>query len=194
MNNAAKGLRRAISNIDLNVISPTINDTFTNEMLYNPDPSIKGDCIIVPRGAAAILIKESAQQRRLQFLQVATSSPIIVQGMGMKHIMNIVRDVATSMELPPESVPSEDEVDTILAQQAQQAQQEQQGAMQAEQQKEQAIADREKQSETQRIIGQIVTAAVQSSLKGGELSPQSEQSAAKSGQAAAQTTAQALGA
>jgi hypothetical protein len=68
MNNAAKGLRRAISNIDLNVIEPTINDTFTNEMLYNPDESIKGDNIVVPRGAAAILIKESAQQRRTQFL------------------------------------------------------------------------------------------------------------------------------
>ncbi|HEY5172298.1 MAG TPA: hypothetical protein VIK54_11300, partial [Acidimicrobiia bacterium] len=36
MNNAAKGLRRAISNIDLNVISATIGDTFVNEMLYNP--------------------------------------------------------------------------------------------------------------------------------------------------------------
>lgn len=194
MNNAAKGLRRAISNIDLNVISCTIDDCFVNEMLYNPDPSIKGDCIVVPRGAAAILIKESAQQRRLQFLQVATSSPIIVQGMGMKHIMNIVRDVATSMELPPECVPTEDEVDAIVQQQAQAAQQQVQGEQQAEQQKEQAIADREKQVETQRIIGQIVTAAVGASLKGGELSPNAEKGAAKSGQAAASTAAQALGA
>lgn len=42
MNSAAKGLRRAISNIDGNVIAPTVNDTFINEMLYNPDESIKG--------------------------------------------------------------------------------------------------------------------------------------------------------
>jgi hypothetical protein len=62
MANAAKGLRRAIANIDMNVIGPTIYDTFTNEMLYNPDQSIKGDNIVVPRGAAAILIREAAQQ------------------------------------------------------------------------------------------------------------------------------------
>lgn len=194
MNNAAKGLRRAISNIDLNVIAPTIGDTFTNEMLYNPDHSIKGDCIIVPRGAAAILIKESAQQRRLQFLQIATGNPIIVQGMGMKYIMNIVRDVATSMELPPDSVPNEDQVDASIAAQAQQAQAQQAGEQQAEQQKEQAITDREQQAEKTKIIGTIVTSAVTSSLKGAELSPKAEAGAAKSGQAAAGTAAQALGA
>ncbi len=192
MNNAAKGLRRAISNIDLNVISPTIGDTFTNEMLYNPDKSIKGDCIVVPRGAAAILIKESAQQRRMQFLQIATGNPVIVQGMGMKYIMNIVREVALSMELPPDSVPDEDAVEASIAAQAQQAQAQQQGEQQAELAKEQAITEREKQSENTRIIGQIVTAAVQAKLKGSELAPDAEKGAAKSGQAAASTASQAL--
>ena len=41
MNNAAKGLRRAIGNVDMNVIAPTINVTFNNEMLYNKDESIR---------------------------------------------------------------------------------------------------------------------------------------------------------
>ena len=194
MNNAAKGLRRGISNIDLNVISPTINDTFTNEMLYNPDHSIKGDCIIVPRGAAAILIKESAQQRRLQFLQIATSNPVIVQGMGMKHIMNVVRDVATSMELPPDVVPSEDEVDAMQAQQQQAAQAQQQAEQQQMQQQEAAIGAREAQSENARIVGGIVTQAVTAALKGHALTAGAEAGAAKSGQSAASTAQAALGA
>ena len=192
MNNAAKGLRRAISNIDLNVIAPTIGDTFTYEMLYNPDHSIKGDCIVVPRGAAAILIKESAQQRRLQFLQIATGNPVIVQGMGMKYIMGIVREVATSMELPPDSVPSEDEVDAMMAQQQQQQAAQVQGEQQAQQQQEALIGQREQQAEQQRIVGQIVTAAVTAHLKGGDLTPQVESGAAKTGMAAAGTATSAL--
>jgi hypothetical protein len=193
MNNAAKGLRRAISNIDLNVIAPTIGDTFTNEMLYNPDTSIKGDCIVVPRGAAAILIKESAQQRRMQFLQLVTSNGLIAQNMGPQYIMNIVRDVATSMELPPDSVPDEDEVAAMQAQQAQQMQAQQQGMQQAEQQKEQLITQRETQNQNAKIIGGIVTQAVTAALKGQPFTPQTEADAAKSGQSAAGTATAALG-
>ena len=193
MNNAAKGLRRAISNIDLNVISRTINDTFVNEMLYNPDPSIKGDCIVVPRGAAAILIKESAQQRRTQFLAMTTGNPVIAQLLGPKHIMNIVREVAISMELPPDSVPSEDEVDQTVAQQAQAAQAQQQGQMQAMQAQDQAKTQGKLQIENAKIIGTIVTQAVTAALKGNPYSPQAEAGAAKSGQAAASTAASALG-
>ena len=36
-----QGLRRAIGNVDMNVIAPTINVTFNNEMLYNKDESIR---------------------------------------------------------------------------------------------------------------------------------------------------------
>ena len=193
MNNAAKGLRRAISNIDLNVISPTINDTFVNEMLYNPDHSIKGDCTVVPRGAAAILIKESAQQRRMQFLQLTTGNPVIVQGMGMKHIMNVVRDVAIAMELPPDVVPSEDEVDANIAQQAQAQQAQQQREQQQMQAQEAAIGARETQSENARIVGGIVTQAVTAALKGHPFTAGAESGAAKSGQSAAGTAQAALG-
>ena len=64
-------------------IAPTIGDCFTNEMIYNPDESIKGDCIPVPRGAAAILIKDMAQQRRMQFLGM-TANPIDMAIIGNK--------------------------------------------------------------------------------------------------------------
>lgn len=188
MNNAAKGLRRAISNIDLNVISPTIGQCFTNEMLYNPDLSIKGDCIVVPRGAAAILIKESAQQRRTQFLQMVTSNPALTQIIGPKYLANIVREVAKSMELPVDDcVPSEDEVEQMIEQQAQAAQAQQQALQQTEQAREAAIGQREQAHENMRIVGDITKAAVTASLKGAPLT-----SAAKSAQAAGSTAEAAL--
>jgi len=168
MNNAAKGLRRAISNIDLNVIEPTINDTFTNEMLYNPDESIKGDNIVVPRGAAAILIKESAQQRRTQFLAMAAGNPIIANILGPKYLANIVREVAVSMELSPDSVPSPEEVDAKAAADAKAAQQMQQAQMQAEVAKEQAIGQREANTRVGQLTSDIIKDAVTQALQAAQ--------------------------
>ena len=39
----------------MNVIAPTINVTFNNEMLYNKDESIRGDNIVIPRGADVLI-------------------------------------------------------------------------------------------------------------------------------------------
>jgi hypothetical protein len=175
MNNAAKGLRRAISNIDLNVIAPTVEQTFVNEMLYNPDESIKGDCITVPRGAAAILIKESAQQRRTQFLGM-TANPIDMQIIGMKGRAALLRETASAMELPvDEIVPSEDEIEQQQAQQAQAAQQQAQAAQQAAEQAAQldtqkqlmlikAKAEASSQGDQTRVITDIVNEAVRAAM------------------------------
>jgi len=128
MNSAAKGLRRAIGSVDLNVIAPNIGDTFVNEMLYNPDESIKGDCFPVPRGANAILIKDTAQQRRMEFLQL-TANPIDMAIIGNKGRAAVLRETAASMEMPDGVVPD----DEALAQQ----EQAQQDAMMAAQQQQQ---------------------------------------------------------
>jgi hypothetical protein len=166
MNNAAKGLRRAISNIDLNVIAPTIEQTFVNEMLYNPDDSIKGDCIIVPRGAAAILIKESAQQRRTQFLGM-TGNPIDMQIIGLKGRAALLRETASAMELPvDEIVPSEEEMEKKEAAAAQAAQAQMQAQQQAGQAQEQAIAQRESQGRQEALIGDIVKQVIAAQAKG----------------------------
>jgi len=197
MNNAAKGLRRAISNIDLNVIAPTISDTFTYEMLYNNDESIKGDCVVVPRGAAAILIKESAQQRRTQFLQMVVGSPVITGILGPKYIANIVREVAAAMELPVgDCVPSEDEVEQQIEAQKQTAMAQQQMQLQAQQgilqTKETAIAAREQQAINTRTTGDIINAAVTAALKGHPISGASATQAAQSAQASAGAAQAAL--
>ena len=176
MNSAAKGLRRAISNIDLNVISPTINDTFTNEMLYNPDESIKGDCVVVPRGAAAILIRESAQQRRIQFLGL-TANPIDAPILGTKYRAALLRQVAESLELPvDEVVPSDEELDQQMQAQAEQ----QQAMLEAQQkgeenrimlehkldmEKEASIAGREADSKKTDLIATVVQKAVETALQ-----------------------------
>ena len=175
MNNAAKGLRRAIGSIDMNVIAPTINDTFTNEMLYNPDETIKGDCIVVPRGAAAILVRESAQQRRLQFLQM-TANPIDAPLVGGKHRLALLRETAAAMELPVDDVvPTDEEFEQQQAAQAKAMQEQQQAMMQAEagkmqmehefeMEREAAIGQRDQQRQSQQVLADTVRQAVQTAL------------------------------
>lgn len=171
MNNAARGLRRAIANIDANVIGPTIKDTFTNEMVYNPDESIKGDNIVVPRGAAAILIRESAQQRRIQFLGM-TANPIDAQLIGGKYRLALLRETAAAMELPVDDVvPTDDEFEKQQAAAAQAMQAQQQAMMQAEQQKQQMelaredkITEREAASHENALTADVVKQAVTAAL------------------------------
>ncbi len=178
MTNAAKGLRRGISNVDLNVISPSIGSCFTNEMLYNPDKSIKGDSVVVPRGAAAILIRESAQQRRIQFLSM-TANPIDAAIITPKHRAVVLRDTAASMELPDGAVPSEEELEQSQQAQSQIAQQQLQQQQQAEigrltlehkfkleeiSTKESAIAGREGDAQKHRMLADVVKAAVDAAM------------------------------
>ena len=176
MNNAAKGLRRAIGNIDMNVISPTITSTFNNEMLYNPDESIKGDNVVVPRGAAAILIRESAQQRRIQFLTM-TANPIDAAIITPKYRAALLRETAAAMELPVDDVvPSDEVLDAQMQAQAQQADQQKQEMLQFEQAKiemqskadvakEAAVAQREGANNQANMIADIVKQAVAATVK-----------------------------
>lgn len=175
MNNAAKGLRRAIGNIDMRVIAPTVYMAFVHEMLYNPDDSIKGDNIVVARGAAAILIKESAQARRTQFLAM-TANPIDMAIIGNKGRAALLREVASAMELPvDEVVPSAEQLDErerAAAEQQQQMVQAEQQAMQQEREHALAIEQAkgqtklaaDEQSQTMSIIGDVVKQAVSNAL------------------------------
>jgi hypothetical protein len=188
MNNAAKGLRRAISSIDMNVIEPAINDVFVNEMLYNPDESIKGDNIVIPRGAAAILIRESMQQRRLQYLTII-SNPLIAQALGPKYLVNTLREVAEAMELPVDDVvPGDEEFAAAQAAQAEQqqaaiaAEKEAEFASQAklleiehqfDMEREAAIGAREAEGKKTDVLAELVKTAVTNALtesqaKGGD--------------------------
>jgi hypothetical protein len=176
LNNAAKGLRRAISNVDMNAIQPSVFKCFVNEMLYNPDESIKGDCVVIPRGAAAILIKDMAQQRRMQFLGM-TANPIDMAIIGNRGRAALLRETAKAMELGDNIVPDDEKlVEQEQAQaQAMQAQQEQAIQMQREQQgmqieadmaKEDARAQADERKQMTGIMADVIKTQLGASAKG----------------------------
>lgn len=116
---ASKGLRRAVSTIDRKVVAETVFDAYVWEMLYGDDPLSKGDCVVSPRGAAAILVKEHLQQTRVQFLQM-TANPVDMQIIGLTGRRAVLAEVARVLDMDVDDiVPTEDELTRKLSQSTQ---------------------------------------------------------------------------
>jgi hypothetical protein len=139
MNNAAKGLRRAIGNVDTNVIQETVYSAYVNEMIYGKDNLLKGDCFVSPKGAAAILVKEAQTQSRLQALQITSQTPEDMQLLGPKVRLQLYKEVFKALDIGTDNFPTEDELEERMAamqeaqaQQAQAMQQAEDGKVQAQ--------------------------------------------------------------
>lgn len=123
MNAAAKGIRRAVSNIDSNCLRPTVYQTYVHVMLYDPDTTLKTDCKVAPKGAVSLLIKEQNLVRLQTFLN-QTTNPIDAQIIGMRGRAKILREIAKLMSLDvDEIIPSDDELQAMEMQQQMMAQQ-----------------------------------------------------------------------
>lgn len=176
MESANKGIRDAIRHVDRNVLSRVIDSMWLFNMRYSDDMSIKGDCRAVARGSNAMLNRERTQALRQEALQLALSSPLVQQILGIEKVAELLRAVFGRLDLP-EIVPDNEVVAQQMqqanAQQAQQMQVAQQLAeldgmlKQAKAQVEQARAageqaDTEKtQAETQEIILRLQQMAAQ---------------------------------
>lgn len=126
MDNASKGLKNAISNIDY-AVTGLIERMFALNMQFNPNPDIKGDCKVIARGALGLMVRQSLQARRTEFLQ-ATANPIDAQIMGPDGRAYLLREAAKTLELDTDQiVPDPERLKAMqrgqaLTQMAQQAQ------------------------------------------------------------------------
>lgn len=111
MTNAGKSIKQVIANIDEHVIKPCIDRLYYYNMRYSDDPDLKGDVNIQARGAASLMEKESAAQRRNEFLQVALNSPAAQQVVGMEGIAELLRQAAKTLDMNPDDiVPSKETI------------------------------------------------------------------------------------
>jgi len=156
---ANKGIKDAIRHIDRGVTRRVIYALWLHNMRYSNDPSIKGDCKVVPMGATAQLLRDQTQQARQQFL-AGTANPIDMQILGVEGRAKLLRSVSEQLDMP-DLIPDEGAIKAQLEQQgqqqAQQAQQQMQleaGKAQAETAQKQASADKT-QAETQKILLEI---------------------------------------
>jgi hypothetical protein len=121
MTAAAKGIKSVIANIDLDVLTPMIEQYYDYNMEFDPNPKIKGELKVVARGASALFIKEQQQVRRNEFMQT-TNNPTDMAIIGIPGRAEMLRGAAKALDLPVEKIVPDDDV-ILQQQQAQQAQQ-----------------------------------------------------------------------
>ena len=121
MGAAGKSIRQVVSYIDNDVVKPVITKQFIYNMRFDPDESIKGDAFCVPRGAVNLAVKETAEVRRIEFLN-ATANPIDFQIMGLEGRANVLRQVSKSLQMPEEEVVPSSTKLQMMQQQSQMAQ------------------------------------------------------------------------
>ena len=97
MDNAAKGIKAAISSIDL-VVTSLVERLYVHNMIYDPDMSAKGDFRVQARGAMGLVAKEQLQVRRNEFLQ-ATQNQVDMQILGIPGRAYLLRQVAETLQM-----------------------------------------------------------------------------------------------
>lgn len=121
MSNAGKAIKQVVANIDDNVISPVVERLYYYNMRYGTDPDLKGDVNIVARGAVSLIVKEQAQVRQNQFLQIALTSPAAQQIIGVEGIAELLRQGAKTLDMNPDRIVPPVEIIKQRMAQAQQA-------------------------------------------------------------------------
>lgn len=104
MGNAGKTIKQVIFGIDTHVIHPLIERLYFHNMIHETDPDLKGDINIIAQGANSLVVKDSAQQRRSEFLQVALSNPVAQQVVGMEGIAALLHEQAKTLDMDADEI------------------------------------------------------------------------------------------
>lgn len=116
MENAAKGIKQAILALD-KATSEMLTRFYDHLMIYDDDPSIKGDMQIVASGVVGTLLKETMMQRRNEFMQL-TANPVDLQIIGPAGRAELLRQAAQGLNIDVDKiVPKPEEI--LAAQKAQ---------------------------------------------------------------------------
>jgi len=138
--NAGKTIKKVISNIDHDILTPLITYQFVHNMRFSDDPDFKmGDIKIVAKGATSLQVRDTAQIRRNEFLQ-ATANPIDMQILGFKGRAAVLRESARGLDMdvdkvvPSQEMLTQKEKQMMMQQQQQQMLAQQQGAVTSQEQ------------------------------------------------------------
>lgn len=121
MNAGSKSIKNVVKQVDQGIITPTIELHYNLNMLFHPDPAVKGDVQIVARGALSLVAKEQNQMRVQEFLG-QTANPIDMEIIGLEGRAAMLRRAAQGLDVGgDEVVPDDEELRMKLAQRFQQA-------------------------------------------------------------------------
>jgi hypothetical protein len=97
MDNASKGIKQGIANIDM-AMDGVISRLYIQNMIFEADPFLKGDFKVNTRGAMGLISREQQATNKREFL-AQTANPIDVQIMGMDGRRYLLKDVARTLQM-----------------------------------------------------------------------------------------------
>lgn len=122
MSNAARGLKAVVANVDKQITEPLVTAYYNMEMLFGDDPTVKGDCQIVARGASGLLQRELSQSRAVEALQMLVPFTQVTDKQGRPVIPAdglrvVIADILKSLGYTAEQImgPAPDRVDELQA-------------------------------------------------------------------------------
>lgn len=118
---AARGIKLAVSELD-KVTVFNVQQLFSQVMLYDDVPEIKGDIKIFATGTKGVLNREQSNMRRMELLQII-SQPQMLETVGPEPMVEALREMYEGFQLDPSKLPSPDDMANRLMQASQQAQQ-----------------------------------------------------------------------
>lgn len=108
-------LKSTIKNIDDFLIEPMIESLFHFNMEFGTNEKSKGDLRIVARGSTSLVQKEIQSQRLLQFLSIVGDN-----AGGVVKQNDLLREIASSMDIDPNKIMKTEEQIALEQQQQQQ--------------------------------------------------------------------------
>ncbi|MBI9090725.1 MAG: hypothetical protein JEZ12_16025 [Desulfobacterium sp.] len=104
MNNATRGIKNVIRNIDKGLIKPSIEMTHQWQLLYSNDPEYyTGDIKLIARGSNALIAKEQTAVRRNEFLQISMNSAVLGI-IGQEGLAEVLREIVEGMDFTSDEI------------------------------------------------------------------------------------------
>ena len=171
LESAAKGIKDSVRNIDYGVIKPRVEYQFYYNVVSNDSVSFTGDINVIPRGSEMLTMKGASEMRRNEFIQIL-ANPMYVDIVGMEGIADILREMAKSLGLGHNIVPSRLE----LKKKQEEAKQAQAQAQEAQAQETQTKAQVSLQATQMQVQGQDAMNQRSLQLKAEEIKAKIDQS------------------
>ena len=108
---ASRGMKMVISTTDRLVTRALVKKTADYILLYDDNLELKGDCEVLPAGVMGKILRAQQDQQRLQLFNMVVGNQFLVQMVGPKGIMALLRPSIQDVNINPDDVlPSEERI------------------------------------------------------------------------------------
>ena len=101
---ASRGMKMVISTTDRLVTRQLVKKTCDYILLYDDNLDLKGDCEVVPAGIMGKILRAQQDQQRLQLLNTFINNQFLLQMIGVKGVMALLRPSIQDVNINPDDV------------------------------------------------------------------------------------------